>query len=47
VCVNGSKLAPYLSCVTTDVTLIGNKTMKKQTGARMFAQVQRALNVSF
>jgi hypothetical protein len=36
-----------LLSVTTDVTLIGNKTMKKQTGVRMFAEVQRALNVSF
>jgi len=31
------KVGPYLSCVTSDVTLIGNKTMEKQTSLWMEA----------
>jgi len=42
----GSKLAPYLSCVTIDVTLFGNKTMKKRTDVWMVAYLGRLLTLS-
>jgi hypothetical protein len=41
VCTRALKVGPYLSRVTTDVTLIGNK-FKKQIGVRTDVQILEA-----